>query len=160
DIGILRLGTGNGLACMTGAGRPVDDVVRALSGEPLVANPLRLIQEGTSGWVLPFCSMGYDAQVLNDYVSLCDETKSAFGKKLAKSLAGYFYALGTRTIPAEIKNQRAHVRIVATGRSSIVDPETDEEIPLEKGATLFEGLARSISAGTSPYYGFGLMVHP
>ncbi len=88
------------------------------------------------------------------------DAKSNVGKKLAKTLAGYFYALGTRTIPHELKNERAHVRILATGRSSIIDPETDEEIPLEKGATLFEGIARSISAGTSPYYGFGLMVHP
>jgi diacylglycerol kinase family enzyme len=160
DIGILRLGTGNGLACMTGAGKPIEDVVRALNGEPPVAHPLRLIQDVSTGWVLPFCSMGYDAQVLNDYVDICSDAKSSMTKAFAKSLAGYFYALGTRTIPHELKHERAHVRIVATGRSSIMDPETDEEIPLEKGATLFEGIARSISAGTSPYYGFGLMVHP
>ncbi len=61
DIGILRLGTGNGLACMTGAGRPVDDVMRALSGSERVAHPLRLIQDPRTGWVFPFCSMGYDA---------------------------------------------------------------------------------------------------
>jgi diacylglycerol kinase family enzyme len=160
DIGILRLGTGNGLAWMTGAGRPVDDVMRALAGSERVAHPLRLIQDPRTGWVFPFCSMGYDAQVLNDYVALVKDAKSNVGKKLAKTLAGYFYALGTRTIPHELKNERAHVRIQATGRSSIIDPETDEEIPLEKGATLFEGIARSISAGTSPFYGFGLMVHP
>jgi diacylglycerol kinase family enzyme len=160
DIGVLRLGTGNGLASLAGAGQPIDDVMRVLNGERAVAQPLRLIEDKKTGWVFPFVSMGYDAQVLNDYVDLCASAKSGFARALSKSLAGYFYALGSRTIPHELKSERAHVRIVATGRASIMDPETDEEIPLEKGATLFEGVARSISGGTSPYYGYGLCVHP
>jgi diacylglycerol kinase family enzyme len=160
DIGILRLGTGNGLAVMTGADDPIAEVARVLGGERPAARPLRLIEDVRTGWSFPFCSIGYDAQVLNDYVDLVGDSKTKLSKALAKSLAGYFYALGTRTIPHEIKGGRSHVRIVSTGRASIVDPETDEEIPLERGATLFEGPARSVSAGTSPYYGYGLCVHP
>lgn len=160
DIGILRLGTGNGLAHMTGAGRPEDDMRRLLGGVMPAAMPLRLIEDPTTGWVFPFAGMGYDAQILNDYMAVCGQARTDLGRKLSKSLGGYFFAIGTRTIPHELRTRRAHVRIVATGRASILDPETDEEIPLEKGATLFEGVARSISAATSPYYGFGLCVHP
>jgi diacylglycerol kinase family enzyme len=160
DIGILRLGTGNGLASMTGSGDPIADVARVLSGERPTALPLRLIEDAKTGWAFPFCSVGYDAQVLNDYVDVVGSTTSKFGKAIAKSLAGYFYALGTKTIPHELKGERTHVKIVATGRASIIDPETDEEVPLERGATLFEGIARSVSAATSPYYGYGLCVHP
>ncbi|MCK6549188.1 hypothetical protein L6R52_25320 [Myxococcota bacterium] len=160
DLGILRLGTGNGLAAMTGSGDPAADTARILAGERPAAHPLRLVQDASSGWVFPFASMGYDAQVLNDFVDQQAAAKTDFTKALTKSLAGYFLAVGTRTIPHEMKAERAHVRIIATGRSSIIDPETDEEVPIEKGATLFEGMARSISAGTSPFYGYGLCVHP
>jgi diacylglycerol kinase family enzyme len=160
DLGILRLGTGNGLGDFSGAGRPIDDVQRILNGERPVARPLRLIEDVKTGWVCHFASMGYDAQVLNDYVDVCSSASSDLARSLSKTLAGYFYALGAKTIPHELKNERTHVRIVSTGRASIMDPETDEEIPLAKGATLFEGIARSISGGTSPYYGFGLCVHP
>lgn len=160
DLGILRLGTGNGLANMTGAGRPSDDVARLLAGERPRAHVLRLIEDVDSGWVYPFASLGYDAQVLNDYVDAVKDSKTAFGRALMKSLPGYFWAIGTRTIPAELRAERARVRVVAQGRASILDPETAEEIPLEAGATLFEGSARAVAMGTSPFYGYGLKALP
>lgn len=160
DIGILRLGTGNGLAVMTGSEDPIHETARVIAGARPAARPLRLVEDVRTGWAFPFASIGYDAQVLNDYVDMLGETKSKVTKTLAKTLAGYFYALGTRTIPHELKGERTDIRIVATGRASIIDPETDEEIALERGATLFEGVARSVSAGTSPFYGYGLCVHP
>lgn len=160
DLGILRLGTGNGLANMSGAGKPTEDVARLLAGDRPAAQPLRLIEDVDSGWVCPFASLGYDAQVLNDYVDLVDSTKSSFGKTLAKSLPGYFWAIGSRTIPTEMKAERARVRVLARGRASILDPETAEEIPLETDSTLFEGSARAVALGTSPFYGYGMKVLP
>lgn len=160
DLGILKLGTGNGLAVLSGAGEPAKDALRAVAGERTIVQPLRLVEDVASGWVFPFCSMGYDAQVLNDHARIAEATTSPMGKSLAKSLGGYFYALATRTIPHELASSRAQVRIVATGRASMLDPETDEEVPLQNGATLFEGTARSVSAATSPFYGFGMRIHP
>lgn len=160
DLGILKLGTGNGLANMSGAGKPVSDAMRLVSGERPAARPLRVIEDVDSGWVFPFGSVGYDAQVLNDYVDLVDATRTGVGRSFAKSLAGYFYAIGTRTIPTELRKERAHIRIIATGRSSILDPETSEEIPLDIGTTLFEGSARAVAVGTSPFYGYGMKVLP
>ncbi|MBK6685214.1 MAG: hypothetical protein IPG45_12160 [Deltaproteobacteria bacterium] len=160
DLGLLKLGTGNGLANLTGSGKPIEDVARLMGGDRPNARPLRLIEDPNTGWVFPFASMGYDAQVLNDYVDLVRSTKSKVGQVCAKTLAGYFYAIGTRTIPTELKAQRAKVRVIATGRASILDPENGEEIPLEQGATLFEGHARGVAMGTSPFYGYGLKALP
>lgn len=160
DLAILKLGTGNGLANMSGAGKPISDAMRLVAGERPAARPLRVIEDPDTGWVFPFGSVGYDAQVLNDYVDLVDASRTGVGKKLAKSLAGYFYAIGTRTIPTELGKERARIRIVSTGRSSIIDPETAEEIPLDIGTTLFEGSARAVAVGTSPFYGYGMKVLP
>ncbi len=160
DLGLLKLGTGNGLAHMTGSGKPLADAARLLDGERPNAHPLRLIQCGDKELHFPFGSVGYDAQVLNDYVDLVNSTQTTMGKKMAKTLAGYFYAVGTRTIPTEFKAERARLRILGTGRNSIIDPETGEEIALEKGATLFEGVARAVLFGTSPFYGYGMKVLP
>jgi diacylglycerol kinase family enzyme len=160
DLGILRCGTGNGLASACGAGRPVEDVMRVLAGKAPLARPLQLIEERDSGLVFPFASLGYDAQLLNDYVAVNKTAKTPLGKSLKKSLGGYFYALFTRTVPHELSAERARVRVMSTSRCSMIDPETDEEVPVESGATLFEGLARSINVGTTPYYGYKMMIFP
>jgi diacylglycerol kinase family enzyme len=160
DIGVLKLGTGNGLAYLTGSGKPTNDVLRVLSGAKPPAQPLRLVEDVSSGWMFPFASLGYDARVLNDYLDVLNATKTGFTRSLAKTLPGYFYALGTRTIPGELRQKRAQISVVSTGRASIIDPETGEEIPLEPRAKLFDGIARSVIVGTSPFYGFGMKVLP
>ena len=160
EVGILRLGTGNGLACLAGAGAVAHDVARAVSGDPVSTRVLRLVRDPVSGAVFPFASLGYDAQVLNDYIDVVERQRSGIGRRMAKSLSGYLYAIGTRTIPAELNPRRPRIRVVSTGRASAIDPETHEEIPLPAGSTLYEGPARAVAAGTTPFYGFGLKVLP
>jgi len=161
DIGILRLGTGNGLGTATQAGRPLDDVRSVLAGRGPRARPLQLMEDVESRTVFPFASIGYDAQLLNDYVQLCKLTgENVVTQKLMKTLAGYFVALGTRTIPQQLVNTSPQLRVIAQGRCSRIDVETDEEIPLASGSTLFEGTARCIAMGTIPYYGYKMKVFP
>jgi diacylglycerol kinase family enzyme len=160
DLGALRLGTGNALAGATGAGEPIDDILKVMAGKGPLARPLALIEEANTGTVFPFASVGYDAQLLNDFHNLVGDATTKVGKAMSKSMAGYFYALFTRTVPAELRNDKARVRVVSTGRCSIMDPETDEEVPLAPGATLFEGLARCVAMGTTPYYGYNVKVFP
>ncbi|MCC7380537.1 MAG: hypothetical protein IT384_01805 [Deltaproteobacteria bacterium] len=160
DLGVLRLGTGNALASACGAGRPVDDVLRVLNGKAPFARPLRLMEERDSGTVFAFGSLGYDAQLLNDFVDLNQSVKSKAGRAVSKTLAGYFYALFTRTLPHDLSAKHARVRIVSNGRCSMLDPETDEEVPVELGATLFEGVARSVLLGTTPFYGYKMQIFP
>lgn len=160
DIAVLRLGTGNGLGYLSGAGKPVQDAMRLLSGEQPESQVLRLVKVADSGLVTPFGSLGYDAQVLNDHLDVVNQSRGRVSKALAKSLGGYFYALGTRTVRAELNAPRTAVTVTARGRASIVDPRTDEEIPLDPNGVLFDGTARSVSFGTSPFYGFGLRALP
>ncbi|MBI4817158.1 MAG: hypothetical protein HY791_12925 [Deltaproteobacteria bacterium] len=160
DIGILRLGTGNALAFATGAGHPIEDALAVLSGDVPRARPLSLVEEADSGQVHPFASLGYDAALLNDYLDCCTHVTSPAGKQMMKSVAGYFYALFAKTIPADLRAPAPSVRVVATGRASMLDPVTDEEIPLQTGTTLFEGCAKNVMWGTAPYYGFKMMVLP
>ena len=160
DIGVLRLGTGNGLGYTTGAGKPMEDVLRVLNGDRPRARPLQLMEDADGGAMFPFASLGYDAQLLNDYVEAVDASKGGMSESMMKSVAGYFVALGTRTIPQQIKAKAPRMRITAVGRCARLDPETDEELPLPTGSTLFEGIARTVAMGTTPYYGYKLKVFP
>ncbi|MCB9653710.1 MAG: hypothetical protein H6729_06230 [Deltaproteobacteria bacterium] len=160
DIGILPLGTGNGLANLTKAGHYLRDAGMVAEGLRPERVPLRLIRDKSSGWRFPFASIGYDAQVLNDYVRVGERAKSTWAKTLAKSLPGYMYAIATRTIPTEMRAKPVTVRIQARGACSMIDPETREEVALERSAVLFEGPARAVLAGTAPFYGFGLCALP
>ena len=161
DIGILRLGTGNGLGYATNAGNPIEDTRSVLAGRAPRARPLQLMEDTGTQTVFPFASVGYDAQLLNDYVKVCQMSgNNAMSEKLMKSVAGYFVALGTRTIPQQLFNESPELRVIAEGRCSRIDPETDEEIPLDAGSLLFEGAARCVAMGTIPYYGYKMKVFP
>lgn len=160
DLGVLRLGTGNALASATSAGRPLEDTALVLSGRRPTARPLSLLEERESGEVSTFGSIGYDAQLLNDYLDACQEESGPALTAVKKSLAGYFYALFTRTVPQQLKSEQARLCIRAQGRASMIDPVTKEEIPLAADSTLFEGAARAVAFGTTPYYGFKLKIFP
>lgn len=160
DLGVLRLGTGNALASATRAGRPLEDTALVLSGRRPAARPLPLLEERESGEVSTFGSIGYDAQLLNDYLETCQEESGPALTAVKKSLAGYFYALFTRTVPQQIKSEQPRLHIVARGRASMIDPKTKEEIPLAADSTLFEGSARAVAFGTTPYYGFKMKIFP
>lgn len=161
DIGILRLGTGNGLGYATDAGDPIEDVRAVLAGRGPRARPLQLMEDVESNTVFPFASLGYDAQLLNDYVRVCRASgDNILAKKLMKTVAGYFVALGTRTIPHQVMNSTPEFHVRAQGRCSRIDLETGEEIPLEVNSTLFTGQARCVAMGTIPYYGYKMKVFP
>lgn len=159
DLAILKLGTGNALAAGVGADRPVEDARKVLSGETAGASVLRVLEaEGLSD-AFSFGSIGYDAQILNDYVDLVEQTPK-LGRRFAKSMGGYALAIATRTIPAELRRPKVRMKVTALGRASILDPETAEEIPLDTGARLFDGEARAVLLGSSPCYGYGMRVLP
>lgn len=160
DLGVLRLGTGNALASATRAGRPLEDAALVLSGRRPAARPLSLIEDRATGEVSTFGSIGYDAQLLNDYLDSCREASGPALTAVKKSLAGYFFALFARTVPQQLKSGTPRLRIVAKGRASLIDPATKEEVPLAADSTLFEGLARAVAFGTTPYYGFKLKIFP
>lgn len=159
---ILRLGTGNALASLVGAGAPLTDARRALLGHlERQRRPLRVLESPDHpGVVFPFGGLGYDAQLLNDYEAVVARTHTSIGRRFAKSVWGYVYAAFTRSVPAVAGRSLVRAVVESRGRASILDPETTEEIPVQPGATLFEGDASALLVGSTPYYGYGMKVLP
>jgi diacylglycerol kinase family enzyme len=159
-IGILRLGTGNALGHLAGAGRPLGDVVgwAAYPAPPVARVPL--IRDDARGLLFPFASLGYDAGALNDYAISTGSWTHPWTRLVERSLAGYAWSLATRTLPRELGSVPVELRVEPLGRAARVDPDTHDEDPLAPGAPVFEGPARSVVVGTSPYYGYGIRVLP
>ena len=159
-LAVLRLGTGNALASWLQAGAVLKDLERVLESTNLPTIPLRVLEDPSSGEVFTFGSVGYDAQVLNDYVDLVKATHHPLLRWMAKSLAGYVYAVATRTLAAELRRGTTRVTVYARGPASLIDPYTRQEVSLDSDAVLFEGAARAVLMGTTPNYGFGMQVLP
>lgn len=153
-IGILALGTGNGLAHLVRSRHPERDLDASLFQKLETRVELPLVH--VEAFEAPFGSIGYDARVLNDYARLLAQGQGWW----AKSLAGYVAAVATRTIPAELGRPAPQFRVVARGQAAVVDRETKEERPLPANTTLYEGPARAVLFGTSPFYGYGLRALP
>ncbi|MGF1509626.1 MAG: diacylglycerol/lipid kinase family protein [Myxococcota bacterium] len=157
-LAILRLGTGNALGCLTGAGEVREDLFHWNEGGEATER-LSLIRDD-DGFLFPFASVGYDARVLNDYEELLGRAKQPLARFVMRSAGGYGVAALMRTIPTELSARPVRFKVKAVGPSSFLDPETDEEQPLESDAVLFEGIARAVSLGTTPFYGYGLRALP
>src|SRR5512136_1615326 len=112
-FGVLALGTGNAVAEMVGAGRPVDDLRRHLSGEVLPGRRLDLVS--VEGRRTPFASAGLDAAALNDYNWLRTRLNGHAGR-LTSGITGYGLAIALRAAPRQVF-QRAPIycEIVNTG---------------------------------------------
>lgn len=157
DIGVLRFGTGNALACHAGSGRPLIDAKRALGLNRPIAKPLRLLEDKATGLVFPFGSVGYDARLINDYRDLNGDGQAP---SWLTGLPGYFYAAGTRTIPYEIRQTMPKVQIRAVGAASMIDPKTEESVELELNAPLYSGPMGTVVFGSTPFYGYGIRALP
>jgi diacylglycerol kinase family enzyme len=157
----LKLGTGNGLAAVVGASDPVDDLRRIIDYGPGRTHAVPLIDVGNDRCLI--AGLGYDSMLLNDYNWLKQRTRNRLLKPLMHTLLGYFAATFSRTLPRVLSGRpiRVEARVTNRGKAFYVDPrrgDAVQEIPV--GATLFEGPAAMIGAGTMPYFGFGLRVYP
>lgn len=159
-LGILRLGTGNALGHLSRAGRVEDDVRGQIqSAAPPVAR-VPLIRDLETGLLFPFASLGYDAAALNDYAAATGSWTHPWSRRFGRSLAGYAWSLSTRTLPREFGREPVEVSVEAIGAASRVRLEDDAEEPLGNDLTIFEGRARAVVAGTSPFYGYGIRALP
>jgi len=159
-IGILRLGTGNALGHLARAGAVEADVIRHVEALRAPVARLPLIRDSVSGLSFPFGSLGYDAGALNDYATATGAWRHPWSRRIGRSLAGYGWSLATRTLPRELGKSPTWVTVEAVGPASRVGHEADEELPLPADTVLFEGPARAVVAGTSPFYGYGIRALP
>jgi diacylglycerol kinase family enzyme len=161
QIGVLRLGTGNALATVCGATRPTRDLMRLRDGR--VGPPIPVDMIVAEGKRFPFAGFGYDGELLNDYIWLKERVSNPALKALFHSVAGYFLALGLRTIPRHLRGGAVDtpMRIIALEPAFYVDPlNNDMLVEHPAGSILFEGQATVASVGSVPFYGYAMRVFP
>ncbi len=164
-FGVLKLGTGNALACHAGASSNrvgvVEDILRTRSGECSVSMPLHLLSH--EGKRAPFAGVGIDAAILNDYVGLRDRLKGSKLQFAGTGGLGYFCSVVGKTIPTALSQRGLpNVEIINLGASARrIGPDGK---PLgravEHGEILYKGPCRLAAAGTVPCYGYGFKIFP
>ena len=167
QVGVLKLGTGNAMARALGAKDPVGDAHHVVQLGKQSFRQMDVIQT-PDGTLTPFAGMGYDGEVLNDYVWLKDAARKLpkwirpIATKLAESVGGYLGAMLFRSVPRHFRLPDPIVRITSKFDSYKVvgTPTGDEEIFVPAGTVLYEGKAPVVSVVTIPYYGFGFTMFP
>jgi diacylglycerol kinase family enzyme len=157
----LRLGTGNAIGRLVGAGSAKDDLQRIVDYWPAKTQSIPLVQQDNERFF--FAGMGYDSQLLNDYNWLKARTHNRVMKPIMHSVAGYFVALFARTLPQVVFGGQANVdvRVVTRGPAYYVDPTRgDFSEPIEPGTVLFEGKSNFVGCASTPYYGYGFRIFP
>lgn len=155
-FGVLALGTGNAVAEMVGAGRPVDDVRRYLRGDVPAARRIDLVT--CEGRRTPFAGVGVDAAVLHDYNWL----KKRLGNRVAAGIRGYGLAIAIRSAPRQVFQRTPYCEIVNTGGPAWRLDGAGSRVgrPVETGELLYAGPCMMAAGSTVPYYGFGLRAFP
>jgi diacylglycerol kinase family enzyme len=165
-FGVLKLGTGNGLANWVNAsgvrsGGIVDDVLRARAGDVPGYRALELLS--VEGRRAPFASLGIDAQLLNDYVWLKERVAGSRLARLLTGSRGYAAAVLLRTLPqALVRPLTAECEIRNRGatRAYRLAPDGTTVATIAPGELLYRGPAMIAAASTIPYYGYGVRMFP
>lgn len=160
-FGYLKLGTGNALAHVVGASGP----------RTLAADIRRLREEAGSrkiglveveGLLTPFCGLGADAAVLQDYAEVKEALRRTPLKPLAAGPLGYAISSFTRTLPGYVLRQLPHCRVTNIGEEVYRLGAKGRVLgePIATHELIYEGPARWVGVSTIPYYGFGLRMFP
>jgi len=153
-VGILKMGTGNGIATYVGAEEYVPDLHKMMNGYRACRRPLSLIE--TAGKYCHFSGFGLDAAILNDYREIKD-TWLGRRFKYAASVVGL-------SLPRQIKarGKRPIVRIINTGSPAYrIGPEGQAlGNPVPKGGLIYEGPILIAGVSTMPYYGYKMKMYP
>jgi diacylglycerol kinase family enzyme len=160
-FGYLKLGTGNALAHVVGASgqRTLAADIRRLKEE---AGSRRIGLVEVEGLLAPFCGLGADAVVLQDYQQVKDRLERSPFKSFAAGPLSYAVSSLTRTLPKYFLQRMPHCRITNLGAD--VDRLGRHGRPIGKsvpiGEVVYEGPARLVGVSTIPYYGYGLRMFP
>jgi len=166
-FGILKLGTGNGLASLVHASpargeRMLEDVLRAKAGE--VTGVRRLDMLLVEGQRTPFAGLGVDGKLLNDYVWVRNHLAKGVFKSLLSGSGGYFSAVALKTLPHYLTHSTSVECEVMNGLASpayrLAPDGSLLGEPIAPGEPLFRGRLMMAAAATIPFYGFGLKMFP
>lgn len=168
EVGILRLGTGNGWARALGAPEFFPHVKR-LRGlrAPLPSQQYDLVE--TEGHLCHFAGVGWDARIINDYQRNLDKRSSQivgsrFASWLHKGVRGYLYSVARITIPEEAmllyREGQARVELENTGDGAYQLNANARPEALPEVKRLFEGPISVGAASTTPEFGYGVRAFP
>lgn len=161
ELGILKLGTGNSLAPVLGSKGGLKPLRQLAQGKEFQTQRIHLIE--SENRCFTFCGLGWDAQILNDYVWLKDHCRPRSLARFVQSLAGYLVAIVFRTLPKLLLSRRRAVVKVRTLGSKVyrIGPDgKPRPMGCEPGDVLYQGFCHAIGAATTPYYGYGLKAFP
>ena len=167
-VGVLKLGTGNGWARVSGAPEQAK-LARALSS---LARPLPTVQYDlveVESRLCHFTGVGWDAKLLNDYLRNLDKRSSqlvgsTLATRLHKGLGGYLYSLFRYTVPEEYRALRdgGQPRVLVENRGGPVFQADDAGQPRElfhegggPAGKLYEGPVSVGGSGTTEEFGYG-----
>ena len=165
-FGVLRLGTGNGLATLVNASPLrgdgiLDDVLRARAGELASFRTVDLLL--VNGKRSHFAGLGADGKLLNDFVWVKENLGKGVLKSMLSGAGGYVASIALRTAPHFISTTSQLECEVYNGQSGpAYRLRTDGAVMAEHapGEMLFRGELAMCAAATIPYYGFGLKMFP
>ncbi len=160
-FGYLKLGTGNALAHVVGASgkRTLAADIRRLK-EEAGSRKIGLVE--VEGLLTPFCGLGADADVLQDYKEVKDRLAKTPLRRFSAGPLSYAISSTTRTLPSYVLRRTPHCRIKNLGKEVYRLGRNGRVVgkPVAAGETVFEGPARLVGVSTIPYYGFGLRMFP
>lgn len=166
-FGILKLGTGNGIANFVNASSTrgdglLNDVLRARTGEVPGHRAMDLVM--VDGQRTPFAGLGIDGKLLNDYIWVKENLGKGVFKKMMTGGGGYFSAVAFKTAPHYLVNSTWVECEIVNGPSSeayrIGFDGNPEGEPIAPGGTLFRGKLMMAAAATMPFYGYGFKMFP
>lgn len=166
-FGVLRLGTGNGVASLINASSPrrdghLDDVLRARAGEVPGYRRLDMLQ--VEGRLAHFAGLGIDGKVLNDYIWVKRTLGQGAFKRAFSGAGGYFSSVAFKTLPYYFTHAAAvecEVMNGDRGPAWRVGPRGERVgDTVEPGGLIFRGKLMVVAAGTVPHYGFDLKMFP
>jgi diacylglycerol kinase family enzyme len=165
EVGVLRLGTGNAVAGMLGAGSPKADAAHIAAGGAASTRDIYMVREG-GGAQAPFAGVGYDGEILNDYIAFKTMVQARYPVllPLVTSVLGYLLAMFFVTVPRYVRGKTvANVRV--TSKHDAFKVLTDEdgndyEVRIPAGEVIYEGRAPVLSVGSVPFFGGGFTNFP
>ncbi len=162
-IGVLSLGTGNALSLLVSSGSAVQDLKTYVTNPSLDTWTISLVE--VDGRLVPFASLGTDAELLGDYVTMKKRFGSGRLKPLFQNVGGYFVAFLGATAPRHLKGfvegRNLRVRITNLGENAWrIGAEGAKGRVFGPGEVLYEGPVIVTVAGTTPTFGYNMRVLP
>ncbi len=162
-FGVLRLGTGNGMASALGISKPnlrglTTELRRARQASARTLLPMLRVE----GRLTPFTGIGWDSMILEDYNRVKGTFRDTPLQNMMQGGMGYATAIAFRSIPRAMVQPEPKMVIRNEGapapRVNIHGEPTGEVVP--RGGILYSGPATIAACSTVPYYGLELKLFP